>query len=214
MIPNVDKNDIMLKLTTSQVGGKLVVNGKEIVIDKQQFETVLPGKDTDGKYRFLVTLKTEKPVTLSQITVQPLLSVRTYNFANKTLPIETFGLSYAGSWGRWSDGDVVKLQLEVPQNKPLKFTFRETHAFVPAENPLVTADVFANGRKVGTWTFRYKVPHPKTEFVVPPSILKIKRPLELMIKIKGAVSPAELGMSDDKRKIGLGLHSLIITTAQ
>lgn len=214
VIPNVDKNDIMLKLTTSQVGGKLVVNGKEIVIDKQQFETVLPGKDTDGKYRFLVTLKTEKPVTLSQITVQPLLSVRTYNFANKTLPIETFGLSYAGSWGRWSDGDVVKLQLEVPQNKPLKFTFRETHAFVPAENPLVTADVFANGRKVGTWTFRYKVPHPKTEFVVPPSILKIKRPLELMIKIKGAVSPAELGMSDDKRKIGLGLHSLIITTAQ
>lgn len=214
VIPNVDKNDIMLKFTTSQVGGKLVVNGKEIVIDKQQFETVLPGKDTDGKYRFLITLKTEKPVTLSQITVQPLHSVRTYNFANKTLPIETSGLSYAGGWGRWSDGDVVKLRLDVPQNKPLKFTFRETHAFIPAENPLVTADVFANGRKVGTWTFRYKVPHPKTEFVVPPSVLKIKRPLELMIKIKGAVSPAELGMSGDKRKIGLGLHSLIITTAQ
>ncbi len=214
VIPNVDRRDLRLKFMISQVGGKLIVNGKDIVIDKRQFETVLPGKDTDGKYRFLITLKTENPVTLSQITVQPLLSVRTYNFANKTLPIETSGLSYAGAWGRWSDGDVVKLQLDVPQNKPLKFTFRETHAFVPKENPLVLADVFANGRKVGTWTFRYKEAHPKTEFVVPPSVLKIKQPLELMIKIKGAVSPAELGMSDDKRKIGLGLHSLIITTAQ
>ena len=71
VIPNVDKKDLRLKFTTSQVGGKLVVNGKEIVIDKRHFETILRGKDTDGKYRFLITLKTERPVTLSQIAVQP-----------------------------------------------------------------------------------------------------------------------------------------------
>ena len=71
VIPNVDKKDLRLKFTTSQVGGKLVVNGKEIAIDKRHFETILRGKDTDGKYRFLITLKTEKPVTLSQIAVQP-----------------------------------------------------------------------------------------------------------------------------------------------
>ena len=214
VIPNVDKNDVKLKFTASQIGGKLVVNGKEIAIDKRQFETVLPGKDTDGKYRFLVTLKTEKPVTLSQITVQPLLFARTYNFANKTLPIETSGLSFAESWGRWSDGDVVTLRLDVPQNKPLKFTFRETHAFVPAGNPLVTADVFANGRKVGTWTFKYKVPYPKTEFVVPVNVLKMKKPLDIEIKIDGAKAPVDLGVNKDKRRLGLGFHTLTITTAQ
>ena len=71
VIPNVDKQNLQLKFSVSQVGGKLIVNGKEITIDKQQFETILPGKDTDGKYRFLVTLRTEKPVTLSKISVQP-----------------------------------------------------------------------------------------------------------------------------------------------
>ena len=71
VIPNVDKKDLRLKFTSSQVGGRLVVNGKEIAIDKRHFETILRGKDTDGKYRFLITLKTTKPVTLSQIAVQP-----------------------------------------------------------------------------------------------------------------------------------------------
>ena len=71
VIPNVDKKDLRLKFTSSQVGGRLVVNGKEIAIDKRHFETILRGKDTDGKYRFLITLETTKPVTLSQIAVQP-----------------------------------------------------------------------------------------------------------------------------------------------
>ena len=214
VIPNVDKKDLRLQFTTSQIGGKLVVNGKEITIDKQQFETVLPGKDTDGKYRFLVTLKTEKPVTLSQITVQPASLLRQYHFSDKTLPFLVSGLSFAEKWGRWTDADTVRFRFDLPQDKPLKVNFQGTQALVYPNNPTVTGTVFANGVKVATWTFQYKKPFPKTEFVVPVNVLKIRKPLNIEIKIDGAKAPIDLGINKDKRRLGLGFRTLTITTAQ
>ena len=214
VIPNVDKKDLWLKFTASQVGGKLVVNDKEIAIDKQKFETILPGKDTDGKYRFLVTLKTEKPVTLSQVTIQDASLLRQYHFSDKTLPFLVSGLSYAEKWGRWTDGDTVRFRFDLPQDKPLRLNFQETHALVYPNNPTVTGTVFANGVKVATWTFQYKKPRPKTEFIIPPNVLKIKKPLEIEINIDGARRTMDLGAGQGTRRLGLGFHTLSITTAQ
>ena len=214
VIPNVDRRDLRLKFMISQVGGKLIVNGKEIAIDKQQFETVLPGKDTDGKYRFLVTLKTEKPVTLSQITIQDASLLQQYHFSDKTLTFLVSGLSHAEKWGRWTDADAVRFLFDLPQDKPLKVNFQGTHALVYPNNPIVKGTVFANGVKVATWTFQYKKSLPKTEFVVPINVLKIKKPLDIEIKIDGAKAPVDLGVNKDKRRLGLGFHTLTITTAQ
>ena len=139
------------------------------------------------------------------------ISVR---FADKNLPIETSGLSFAESWGRWSDGDVVTLRLDVPQNKPLKFTVLNPRVLLYPDNPKVVGTIYANSVKVGTWAFQYKKPFPKTEFVVPVNVLKIRKPLNIEIKIDGAKAPIDLGINKDKRRLGIGFRTLTITTAQ
>ena len=214
IIPNVNRSKLKLRFTASRVGGKLVVNGKEIAIDKQKFETILPGKDTDEKYRFLVTLKTEYPVTLSQITIQPASLLQHYNFSDKTLPFLVSGLSYAETGGRWSDGDTVRFRFDLPQDKPLRMDFQGTFALLCPNHPAVTAEVFANGVKLATWAFRYKGAVPKTELIVPLNVLKIKKPLDIEIKIDGAVAPIDLGKGKDKRRLGMAIRSLSISTAQ
>lgn len=214
VIPNVDKKDLRLKFTVSQVGGKLVVNGKKFAIEKQQFEAVLPGKDTDGKYRFLVTLETGKPVTLSQITIQPASWLRHYNFSDQSLPFLVSGLSVAEKWGRWTDGDTVRFRFNLPQDKSIKLIFYGVHAYVHTHNPTVTGIVYANGVKVATWYFRYEKPLPKTEFIIPPNVLKIKKPLDIEIKVDGAKAPIDLGVNKDPRHLGLGFRTLIISKAQ
>ena len=87
------------------------------------------------------------------------------------------------------------------------------HALVYPNNPAVTGTVFANGVKVATWTFQYKKPSPKTEFVIPSNVLKIKKPLDIEIKIDGAKAPIDLGVNKDKRRLGIGFRSLIISPA-
>ena len=73
--------------------------------------------------------------------------------------------------------------------------------------------VYANGVKVGSWVFQYKKPFPKTEFVVPVNVLKIKKNLDIEIKIDGAKAPVDFSNNKDKRRLGLGFRTLTITPA-
>ena len=96
----------------------------------------------------------------------------------------------------------------------MKLDFKGMQALLYPNNPTVTGTVFANDVKVATWEFQYKKSLPKTEFVVPINVLKIKKPLDIEIKIDGAKAPIDLGVNKDKRRLGLGFRTLTITTAQ
>ena len=54
----------------------------------------------------------------------------------------------------------------------------------------------------------------KTELTVPLNVLKIKKPLDIEIKINGVRASIDLGINRDKRRIGSDFRSVIITTAQ
>ncbi len=54
----------------------------------------------------------------------------------------------------------------------------------------------------------------KTELTVPLNVLKIKKPLDIEIKINGVRPFIDLGVNGDKRRIGSDFRFVIITTAQ
>lgn len=110
------------------------------------------------------------------------------------------GLSHAESWGAWSEGDTVTLQF----SRPLPKTFTlEINAKAFGPNQGRTFEVKVDDR-------RYPL---KLSGEVEPYSLKIDNPDEvskLTIKVPQATSPEQLGISGDKRMLGIGLRQIVI----
>jgi hypothetical protein len=85
--------------------------------------------------------------------------------------------------------------------------------FVPPAQPSLDADVLVNGTHVTTWLFRHPTDFSFVERVVaiPPDLL-VDGVVHLQLSIPEAKSPRELGMSQDDRRLGVGLARAHCTT--
>lgn len=63
---------------------------------------------------------------------------------------------------------------------------------------------------LGKWEFQYISRKPKTTLVVSPKIIDSQGHLNLEFDIKNSISPYDLGLSSDKRKLGIGFVSITI----
>ena len=141
---------------------------------------------------------------------KPLRFNRTYDFSQNCMQITTSGLSHMEEWGKWSDGKEVKLKFYVKNcRKNLRFDFK-IKPYLNAERPQQSVTVFANNKKITTWQFDYGQPQPKTSFVLPSGKIKGKH-IKISFVIKNPVSPKELGLGSDKRRLGIGLKSMKVT---
>ena len=73
--------------------------------------------------------------------------------------------------------------------------------------------VSINDKFIVDWIFELGKPSPKTEFIIPKSLLKKSGKTFFSFKIKNPVSPWELGLAEDRRNLGIGFISLQITPA-
>lgn len=110
------------------------------------------------------------------------------------------GISHAESWGAWSDADTVTLQFTRPL--PKVFTLEiNAKAFGPNQDRAF--EVKVDDR-------RYPL---KLSAEMETYSLKIENPdevSELTIKVPQATSPEQLGVSTDKRKLGIGVQQIVI----
>jgi hypothetical protein len=117
------------------------------------------------------------------------------------------GWSGPEDWGVWSDGPEAKLLLPLASSGDpgvaLEIT---TRAFVPAGYPALTVTVTAADETLAVWQF--------TREAVRSLVLDIPRravsPVGLLLafKIQRPESPRRLGLHDDGRLLGLGLHRI------
>jgi phosphoglycerol transferase len=112
------------------------------------------------------------------------------------------GISAYEPWGRWSDGEIVEFQFK--QALPTRFVLRLTaQAFGPNIGAPVTVRIGAVEKNLQLTadlqeyqlTFEIASPVDRIEFLIPHPI-----------------SPAELGQSDDVRRLGIGFVKLQIKT--
>jgi hypothetical protein len=121
-----------------------------------------------------------------------------------------YGWSSPEPWGTWSDGNtaLVLLALSCTPKNDLELLI-DGHAFLAGKHPSQEVDILVNGHHVAI--LKYDLQSNSGVSVIRiPKALALEKNGQLMIEfnIKNPISPAELGLSNDSRKVGLGIVSL------
>ncbi|MGX4643840.1 DUF7024 domain-containing protein [Massilia sp. SYSU DXS3249] len=110
------------------------------------------------------------------------------------------GLSFTEQWGVWSDGDMVTFEFSEPLPEKFELQLR-AHAF---------------GRNAGP-EFVLQVGNEQRRFTLGAQnearVFEMSNPSgasTLIFRVPAAVSPKELGMSDDLRRLGIGITEMRI----
>lgn len=126
-----------------------------------------------------------------------------YNFGDRDENRWTLeGISHFESpIARWSEGPKTSIAFAVKKRKNYKITFKRMGAFVSEQHPVQSADIFINGIKMAEWTFEFAKRWPKTELNVAENQIGTDNKIVIEFRYKNAISPKELGKSDDDRKL-------------
>jgi hypothetical protein len=126
-------------------------------------------------------------------------------------------LKYAGSgwsgaepWGTWTEGStsIVILTPSVVPERDMALSI-EGQAFLTDKHPVQDIEVLVNRHPVETLHYEFPASLDTRVITIPKSFIQEKKgPLIIEFKIKDPKSPAELGLSSDTRRLGLGLVSL------
>lgn len=124
------------------------------------------------------------------------------------------GWSQPEVWGTWSDGNESYLQftLNKPVNGDLELLI-EGHAFITERHPSQTIDVLVNRQYAGTLKYDLKYDRKSNDGVRTVTIPKRSWSqnngrLLIQFRFKDAISPSDLGLSSDGRRLGLGMSSI------
>ena len=121
-----------------------------------------------------------------------------------------YGWSYPEPWGMWSDGDTAFLILNVSNLPKNNFELLiEGHAFLAREHPSQEIDILVNKQYVATLKYDQQSNGGARAVTIPKRlVLENNGQLLLKFSFKNPKSPAELGLSGDDRRLGLGIVSM------
>jgi hypothetical protein len=117
------------------------------------------------------------------------------------------GWANSEDWGTWTDGNraVLRLKPRSAATSDLILTVR-ARGFVAPQHPQQEIEVLVNGTAVGRWSFSsFEI--VDRELRLPANLLAGSDVLEITLVAPSARSPAELGLSTDTRRLGIGVAS-------
>jgi hypothetical protein len=125
-----------------------------------------------------------------------------------------FGWSGAEDWGTWSDGDEAFLNFnyrdKLQHDVTLEITF---NVFSAGSHQRQGVSLSANGEPVGEWHVDAAADRmPLTKKLSIPASLLQSGHLELKFRIANPMSPAQVGLSADDRRLGIGLIRLKVAS--
>lgn len=124
-----------------------------------------------------------------------------YKFSN-LLPFEADGLQNPEGWGCWSDGNQTSFYLKTNKEYIAEF---DLHAFWAPGKERQTMIVYVNNCAKQKYVFQEGREIPRIMINLPKS-----KKLHIMFKYEDVKSPADLGVSEDNRKISIGFRTLEI----
>ncbi|EWY36018.1 hypothetical protein N825_31850 [Skermanella stibiiresistens SB22] len=128
------------------------------------------------------------------------------------------GWSAQEDWGTWTDGDAASLRLSLaapanPGHSHARLRL-DVSAFGAGTHPSQTAKVMVNGETVGEFTVDAAGGWRSISLEIPMGLIARRHPVKISFALPDAISPFELGVSSDKRKLGLGLRALSLTAGE
>lgn len=127
-----------------------------------------------------------------------------FSFA-EDVNIECYGLSEIENWGRWSDGDSIFFRLQTTKQTENVSVDINVKPFVCENKPQQKCKIFCNGYEI------------KEMVIVESQTISLTVPndnsgnLDFVFEFDNTLSPKELGLSEDNRKLGLGFIDAIIS---
>jgi hypothetical protein len=135
-------------------------------------------------------------------------------FAANTLGTELLGHGWHGpeTWGVWSGVPSTSIFATLPSQVPANLNLRiAALGFVRNEHPNLSVVVKVNDKPVGTLEFSLDVPSLEVSIPVDRTLVDTQDgALKITFENRTAASPAELGISDDPRVLGIGLQWIAI----
>jgi hypothetical protein len=157
--------------------------------------------------------------------------LRLAGLARKTLPLDQAVLLCAGAhpsdyfrmvgfhdpedWGTWTDTAVASLGFQIatpfPRDPCVELMVTP---FVQERHECLQVSVSANGRAVSSRTFDRSLQGQSLTWELQLSKLPLASPVWLHFEIESPASPYDLGLSGDKRRLGLGFISLTVKSGR
>ena len=123
-----------------------------------------------------------------------------YNFSKENGNIELKGFFEKEDWGRWSNGDECSISF---LNYNAKIAVFDIQPFLHENHSKTEVNVYVNDKQQATWIFELGKKQPDTRI----SLSQFKKN-NIIFEIKNPVSPKEVGINDDIRRISLGFRSV------
>ena len=161
-----------------------------------------PSDDKIIRNRIFSTPKMDIPILFgkNQLGSSFLVGVGQYERAG-------WGWSYPESWGAWSEGRQVKIFIPYPKDSSPQSLSLNLRAFISPTHPIQKIEVWVNGRLQKI----YNLSQPVNNKVNIPLLLDRARDYVLIdLRLPNSISPKELGMGDDTRKLAIGLESAVL----
>ncbi len=138
-----------------------------------------------------------------------------FNTTGKGQDYIAYGWSVPEPWGIWSESSsaalVIKLDKPVTSDLTLELS---ADGYITARRPTQEVEVSVNDGSIGTLYFTQAAPFGTMRLTIPQTAALANNDLlRVRFNIRNPVSPAELGLSSDPRRLGLGLRSLRLTPA-
>lgn len=125
---------------------------------------------------------------------------------------ETDGFSVVESWGRWTDGKYASIKFPAHLiNKNIRSLHLKIHFYLPENDSSINFRVIENGKSI-SYKF-YKSSNKRNYEIISLDIdgSNFKDCFLIEFLIENPISPFSVSKSNDKRELGLGLHSLIFS---
>ncbi|MGO8867124.1 MAG: hypothetical protein ACLQME_11540 [Alphaproteobacteria bacterium] len=131
---------------------------------------------------------------------------------SESFTVEGWGQPEA--WGRWSLGSTAKLVLRTnPPPTGDLILDASVGALLAGSRRFARATIVVNGVEVGKWEFRPEDTPGRRQATVPRDLVADIGVMVIDFKVDEPVSPAELAVSLDTRRLGLSLQRLTVRAA-
>jgi hypothetical protein len=120
------------------------------------------------------------------------------------------GWSLSEPWGTWSDG--TESQIVLRPLAPVHSLLLETNALLAPTHAEQSLEIFVNDARV-LWTRLIKPEANQINIDLPADVRELverQGVLNIRFKYANAISPGELGMSKDPRKLAIGIQALTV----
>lgn len=113
---------------------------------------------------------------------------------------------YSEDWGTWSEGGEAIIKLPLPKDAP-KLLELNMAAFLPGKQTSRAVDFFINGEFIKRTVLND--PHNNIIKLSIPNSALAQEIFTLKLLIESPLSPHDLGMSMDRRKLGIGIKTAV-----